>query len=191
LAAALRVVSAGAAPVQLPHHRLMEERPVDRRAEDGRIEIEGPARLPARVDDVDPHRARIRHGLAHAFFLATRCALDSFTLFRIRRSPPVAPGTAPLTTRRCCSGSTRTTSRWGVVTRTAPMRPGRRCPGKTREGSDDAPIEPGARWNIEPCEASPPVHPWRLIPPWKPRPFRRPVPSTNSPGWKRSTPIVW
>ena len=45
------------AVVQLAHHRLVEERPVDRRAEDGRIEIERAARLPARVDDVDPHRA--------------------------------------------------------------------------------------------------------------------------------------
>jgi hypothetical protein len=50
-------VGAGALAVQLPHHRLVKERPVDRRAEHGRIEIERAARLPARVDDVDLHRA--------------------------------------------------------------------------------------------------------------------------------------
>ena len=29
-------------------------------------------------------------------------------------------------------------------------------PGKTRDGKAEEPIEPGARWNIEPCEARPP-----------------------------------
>ena len=29
-------------------------------------------------------------------------------------------------------------------------------PGTTRDGKLDAPIEPGARWNIDPCDPSPP-----------------------------------
>ena len=28
-----------------------------------------------------------------------------------------------------------------------------RMPLTTRDGNDEAPIEPGARWNIEPCDA--------------------------------------
>ena len=32
----------------------------------------------------------------------------------------------------------------------APMRPAARMPLTTREGNDDAPIDPGARWNMEP-----------------------------------------
>ena len=33
------------------------------------------------------------------------------------------------------------------------MWPPMRMPGSTREGKLDAPIDPGARWNIEPCDA--------------------------------------
>ena len=36
--------------------------------------------------------------------------------------------------------------------------PGIRCPGNTREGNDDAPIEPWI-WNICPCDLGPPPNP--------------------------------
>jgi hypothetical protein len=48
------------------------------------------------------------------------------------------------------------------------MRPAARIPLTTREGKDDAPIEPGARWNIEPCVAAPPAKWWRFTTPLKP-----------------------
>ena len=38
-------------------------------------------------------------------------------------------------------------------------------PLMTRDGYDEAPIEPGARWNIEPCDAAPPANPWRFTTP--------------------------
>ena len=41
-------------------------------------------------------------------------------------------------------------------------------------------MEPGARWNIEPCVAAPPVKPWRFTTPWKPLPLETPTTSTCS-----------
>ena len=42
------------------------------------------------------------------------------------------------------------------MTRSPPIRPAARMPLTTRDGNDEAPIDPGARWNIEPCVAAPP-----------------------------------
>src|SRR5262249_31312364 len=75
-------------------------------------------------------------------------ALVCLTLLRTSTRPPLAPGIAPRSKRRFCSGITRTTGRFSTVRRSPPMRPGRWCPGQTREGSDEAPMEPGARWNM-------------------------------------------
>ena len=48
-------------------------------------------------------------------------------------------------------------------------------PLKTRAGSADAPIEPGARTLCEPWDLGPALKLWRLIVPWKPLPLRRPA----------------
>ena len=62
-------------------------------------------------------------------YLASRafccCALVCFTLLRITTSPPIAPGTAPRSRIRFCSGSTRATTRLSTVRRSPPIRPGR------------------------------------------------------------------
>src|SRR3989304_2511991 len=54
-------------------------------------------------------------------------------------------------------------------------------------GQADAPIEPGARWNMEPCVARPPLKFHRLMTPVKPRPLLCPITSTTSPSLKMST----
>ena len=55
-------------------------------------------------------------------------------------------------------------------------------PLRTREGKAEAPIEPGARWNIEPWVAAPPRKWWRFTTPWKPLPLLMPMTLTVSPG---------
>src|SRR5574341_104719 len=139
LAAPLGVVRSGAAVGELAGHRLVQQRAADLDAEDVGLELHRARLLPCRVQ----HRYG-RHGY---FFSAAFCCcvLVSFTLFRIINNEPFAPGTAPRTSTRFCSGRTRTTLTFSVVHRAPPIRPGRRWPGHTREGSDDAPIEPGAR----------------------------------------------
>jgi hypothetical protein len=61
------------------------------------------------------------------------------------------------------------------------MWPAARMPFTTREGYELAPIEPGARWNIEPCVAAPPRKLWRFTTPWNPWPLLVPITSTYSP----------
>ena len=63
-------------------------------------------------------------------------------------------------------------------------------PLMTRDGYDEAPIEPGARWNIEPCVASPPAKWWRFTTPWKPWPLLVPMTSTRSP-WVKIDTSTW
>src|ERR1700722_17830710 len=85
------------------------------------------------------------------------CRHGSYLLaLRTTTYPPFGPGTAPFTTSTLSSVSTSITSRLRTVTRSWPMCPPIRMPGSTREGKLDAPMEPGARWNMEPCEPSPP-----------------------------------
>ena len=60
-------------------------------------------------------------------------------------------------------------------------------PFTTRDGYDDAPIDPGARWNIDPWVAAPPRKWWRLMTPWKPWPRLVPMTSTRSPALKIDT----
>src|SRR5262249_61669685 len=118
-----------------------------------RLEIERGALAPLRAEDLDGRR--------HFFSPAFCWALVSFTLLRIITRPPLAPGTAPRRSSRLCSGSTRTTLMFSTVRCSPPMRPGKWCPGHTRDGSEEAPIGPGARWNIEPRVASTPTPPSR------------------------------
>ena len=44
-----------------------------------------------------------------------------------------------------------------------------------------APMDPGARWNIDPCVAAPPRKLWRRTTPWNPFPRLMPITSTRSP----------
>ena len=60
-------------------------------------------------------------------------------------------------------------------------------PFTTRDGYDDAPIDPGARWNIEPCVAAPPRKWWRFMTPWNPCPRLVPITSTRSPALNSDT----
>ena len=67
------------------------------------------------------------------------------------------------------------------------MRPGIFIPLKTRAGSAEAPIEPGARTLWEPWETGPRLKLWRLIVPWKPLPIATADTFTLVPGSKAST----
>ncbi len=100
---------------------------------------------------------------------------------------PPAPGTAPRTTSRLLPASTRTTLTLRSVTLSVPMCPAPFMPGSTREGKAEAPIEPGARWNIEPWVAAPPRKWWRLTTPWKPLPRLVPATVIVSPAANSST----
>ena len=64
----------------------------------------------------------------------------------------------------------------------APRVPVRARAGRfeLRDGDADRPIEPGARWCMEPWVAFPPPKLWRLMTPWNPRPFDRPTTCTVS-----------
>ena len=68
--------------------------------------------------------------------------------------------------------------------RLPPIRPAARMPLTTRDGNDEAPIDPGARWNIDPCVAAPPAKWCRLTTPWNPLPRPVPTMSTRSPSAK-------
>src|SRR5205814_8316614 len=140
--------------------------------------------LALRVDDL-----HARHHFFSAAFCC--CALAVLMLLRTITSEPFAPATAPRIRIRFCSGSTLATVTLSAVRCTPPLRPGSLRPGHTREGSEEAPMEPGARWNIEPCAASPLRQPWRLTPPWKPLPLVTPTTSTISPAANNSTVSAW
>src|SRR5262245_48761783 len=88
---------------------------------------------------------------------------------------------------RFLSLSIRTTFRFLTVTCSLPMCPAARMPLNTRDGNADEPIEPGARWNIEPWLFAPPPKLWRRMTPWKPLPFDVPITSTLATPSKMST----
>src|SRR6185437_12049001 len=69
--------------------------------------------------------------------------------FEIKTYPSRGPGTAPSTRRRLSSRSMARMRRLRTVTCSCPMWPGMRWPGKTREGKDDAPMDP-CTWNMWP-----------------------------------------
>ena len=70
--------------------------------------------------------------------------------FRIRINPPTGPGTAPLMRTRFSSGRVSTTVNPFTVTRLLPICPGSALFFNTREGYELHPMDPGARWNMEP-----------------------------------------
>src|SRR5947209_6933994 len=106
--------------------------------------------------------------IIHHFFFCLSAFLTTTTL-------PFAPGTAPRTISRLFSTSTRATVKPFTVTRSSPMCPDERVPLMTRDGYAEAPIEPGARTFIEPCDSGPRLKLCRLIVPAKPRPLLRPI----------------
>ena len=61
------------------------------------------------------------------------------------------PGTAPLTISTLSSVSTSHDFEIADGHLLVPKWPAMRVPGNTRDGKLEAPIEPGARWNMEPC----------------------------------------
>src|SRR5512145_1244510 len=89
------------------------------------------------------------------------------------------------------SGWTPTTLRLRTVTRSSPYWPPIFMFLMTREGHAEAPMDPGARWNMDPWVARPPLKFHRFTTPVNPRPFVCPVTSTKSPSRKMSTLISW
>src|SRR5205807_2340876 len=143
--------------------------------EQGRVEVDRADRGPVLGAEVDA-----RHGLV------------PFTASRMSTSPPRGPGTAPFTSSSSRSGSAATTSRFKVVTRSAPSRPAMRVPLKTRAGVAQAPTDPGARCFLWfPWEAPWPLKLWRFMEPAKPLPLLTAVTSTSSPAARTPTPISW
>ena len=118
LAAALGVVGARAPVGQLAHDRLVEHRHVHGPAEHLGGELEGAAGLAAasRTGTLGMATSPPAPSAA-APWSASRSSAPS-------RSRPRAPGTAPRSRMRFCSGITRTTGRLSTVRRSPPMRPG-------------------------------------------------------------------
>src|SRR5690348_15201031 len=160
----------GAARVAVSHHHLMHEILAERGAEDRFGNLQG----------LSANHIQF-HGQAPQALAAGRTTT----------SPPVAPGTAPLTAIRWRSASTLTTSRFIAERLTLPMWPAIFLPGNTRPGVWRWPIEPGARCDSElPCVASPIVKFQRLIVPWKPLPLVTPATSTICPTLNTSSALI-
>src|SRR5579883_1896481 len=138
----------------------------------------------------DPRAAIYREGVLSVFQDREHPRYLGRELLRIITRPLVGPGIAPARRSRFRSGSARTTCRFFVVTRRAPMCPAMRIPLKTRPGVVVAPIEPGARSRSAwPWVLGPPRKWWRLTTPAKPLPFDVPTTSTRSPGVNALTSI--
>src|SRR5437870_464394 len=140
LAPPLGVVRAGPTVGELSRHRLVEQWHADLDTEYVRFQLERAGLLALRVQHLYG-----RHRYFFSAIFCACCAFVAFTDFRSITRDPFAPGTAPRINTRFCSSITRTTERCSTVRRAPPMRPGIWWPGHTREGSDDAPIDPGAR----------------------------------------------
>src|SRR5262249_10357333 len=82
--------------------------------------------------DAEDRLRQLHGGARFAVGLLHHQGTHAFTAFRTKTKPPVGPGTAPLTNRRLRSASPSTTSRFSVVTRSAPYWPAMRTPLKTR-----------------------------------------------------------
>src|SRR5438445_85498 len=134
------VVRAGPTVGELSRHRLVEQWHADLDTEYVRFQLERAGLLALRVQHLYG-----RHRYFFSAIFCACCAFVAFTDFRSITRDPFAPGTAPRINTRFCSSITRTTERFSTVRRAPPMRPGIWWPGHTREGSDDAPIDPGAR----------------------------------------------
>src|SRR5262249_26790811 len=137
----------------LGHDHLVHQRDVDLDGEELRRELDVPAALAGRGDDLDR---------AHLASFTAGC----LAALRTRTRLPRGPGTAP----RMSSSPGRWPTGWrvgrapGVLT--FPTRPAMRRPLNPRPGVAQPPIEPGARclrW--VPCEAPRPWKPCRFITP--------------------------
>src|SRR4051794_36660894 len=84
-----------------------------------------------------------------------RRSRGGFFAFRITTYAPLGPGTAPSTSSKLSSLSMPRIFRLRTVTWSTPMWPDIRIPGNTRDGNDDAPIEP-CTWNMCPWAPGPP-----------------------------------
>src|SRR5690606_15758728 len=131
LGAGLLRLRAGAPAREIGHDDLMNERLVERRRERRVGELYRFA-ITVQIDLHFPSRG-----------------LPALTAGRTSTRPEIEPGTAPLTSSRLRSASTRTTSRFGCVVRAAPRWPDIFLPLNTRPGDWFWPIEPGARCEIE------------------------------------------
>src|SRR4030095_6339228 len=179
--AVLGLVGATAFRRVLPHDRFPHEVGLDRAREHGVAQVDRPDLLVLAIHYIECH------GYFLPFFGFSACGFGSgfrATARRITTTPSGAPGTAPRNTSRWFSMSTLTTRRFRVVMREPPIRPAARMPLTTRDGNEDAPIDPGARWNIEPCVAAPPPKWCRFTTPWNPLPRPVPTTSTRSPSAK-------
>ena len=80
---------------------------------------------------------------------------------------PLLPGNAPLISKMFLSDKILTISRLRTLTRSPPIRPAMRMPFNTREGNEEAPIDPGARSRLCcPCVRRPtPPKLWRRTTP--------------------------
>src|SRR5262249_9397286 len=163
----------------LGHDHLVHQRDVDLDAEELGRELDVPAALAGRGDDLDR---------AHLASFTAGC----LAALRTRTRLPRGPGTAPRMSSRPRSASTAWTVSRGTVVRTLPIRPAIRMPLKTRPGVAQPPIEPGdrcLRW--VPCEELRPWKPCRFITPAVPLPFVLPVTSTSSPASNVSAVTSW
>lgn len=98
----------------------------------------------------------------------------------------LAPGIPPLTNIKFFSAITLTTSKFNTVVFTAPMCPGMFLFLNVLDGSEEAPIEPTALWNLEPCDIGPLLAFHLLITPWNPLPLDTPETSILSPAANKS-----
>src|SRR5712671_4979252 len=99
-----------------------------------------------RNDECGIHRSEFI--IHHSAFLCLAAFFTTTTL-------PFGPGTAPRIISKLFSASTLATVNPFTVMRASPMWPDERIPLTTREGYAEAPIEPGARTFIEPCDSGP------------------------------------
>src|SRR5690606_1733229 len=181
LTAGLGLVGPLAGGRQLRHDHLVHERDVGLHVEDLRRQVDGAARAAVGADDVDGGHC-----------CSPPADAGCLAAVRMSSSPPLGPGTAPLTSSRFRSGWTSWMVRFWTVWRTPPIRPAIRVPLKTRAGVAHAPMAPGERClRSTPWEPRSPWKPCRFITPAKPLPLVRPVTSTSWPGANRSTATSW
>src|SRR4029077_8428045 len=120
--------------------------------------------------------------LRHQTFLPVGLPDGPFTFtflvdWRTSTRAPFAPGTPPLTRMRFRSGSILTTLYARAVVRSLPIWPDMRTPLNTRAASV-APMAPGWRTFMEPCDSGPRLNLCLFMRPWKPLPLEVEVTST-------------
>src|SRR6201987_1866747 len=194
LGAALGLVGAGLALVELPLHAASDDVGARLEAED-RIRQRDRARVLALESrDFQFHgQAPCSAGAAAAASSATlnlpgfgaSFGSGFFTASRTLIQPPLEPGTAPSTRIRPRSTSVCTTRRLSVVMRSTPMWQGIFFFSQVLRGSERPRVEPIERCEIDtPWVARRPPKFQRFMPPANPLPTEVPVTSTNWPTTK-------